>query len=66
MLERNLMRLYNNYHHPHRQLQQQEKQQEPPTPTTITTTNTPWYGSPMQVYIAAVTTILLATMWNKK
>lgn len=67
MLERNLMRLYNNYHHPHRQLQQSEKQEQITQPTTTTTyANPPWYGSPMQVYIAAVATILLATMWNKK
>eukprot|EP00560_Eucampia_antarctica_P008347 CAMPEP_0197826748 /NCGR_PEP_ID=MMETSP1437-20131217/3657_1 /TAXON_ID=49252 ORGANISM="Eucampia antarctica, Strain CCMP1452" /NCGR_SAMPLE_ID=MMETSP1437 /ASSEMBLY_ACC=CAM_ASM_001096 /LENGTH=376 /DNA_ID=CAMNT_0043427317 /DNA_START=91 /DNA_END=1221 /DNA_ORIENTATION=- len=73
MLERNLMRLYNNYHHPHRLLlddeqktgshhsnPQQQNQNQPPPPQQ------PWYGSPMQLYIAAATTVLLATMWTKK
>lgn len=56
MLERNLMRLFDQFHHPNREY-------------TIATTNNrreprqgglvPWYGHPVQFYTAAAVTLLL-------
>jgi methylenetetrahydrofolate dehydrogenase (NAD+) len=46
MLERNLMRLFDNFHHPYHQ-QEQKKE-------------APWYGSVMQLYTAIAVTALLA------
>ena len=50
MLERNLMRLFDNFHHP--KISRQEAK-----PTTTTTTL--WYGNPLQLYTAAAVTVLL-------
>ena len=66
MLERNLMRLYYNFHHPQRRLAmigQGEVQtnvvREAPAPA-------PWYGNVLQIYTACVATALLAVMMAKK
>jgi methylenetetrahydrofolate dehydrogenase (NAD+) len=52
MLERNLMRLFHQFHHPQRA--QQTKEQKP------------WYGHPLQLYTAAVLTVLLAVVLARK
>ena len=46
MLERNLMRLFDNFHHPAKKSQQQKE-------TTV------WYGNPLQLYTAVAVTALL-------
>mmetsp|Transcript_8515 Transcript_8515/g.10936 ORF Transcript_8515/g.10936 Transcript_8515/m.10936 type:complete len:361 (+) Transcript_8515:85-1167(+) len=60
MLERNLVRLFENYHHP--DLRKEKV-------TYVSKTNevvNPWYGSPIQLYTAlAITTLLAVTLTRK-
>jgi len=64
MLERNLMRLYYNFHHPDRRLKLEEGGRNKRGEVVVAAT--PWYGSPMQVYTAVLTTAILATLLSKK
>lgn len=50
MLERNLMRLYENFHHPDAKTNMMK---------TIELQPQPWYGSPIQLYTAVAVTVLL-------
>ena len=59
MLERNLMRLYDNYHHPKNAEEQASK-------AKAANTNTPWYGTPVQLYTALAVTALLAITLQRK
>ena len=47
MLERNLMRLFDNFHHPTHAKEEQRKVE-------------PWYGSALQLYTAVAVTAMLA------
>ena len=47
MLERNLMRLFDQFHHPDRTVKQRKAKKEP------------WYGHPLQLYMAISVTYLL-------
>lgn len=58
MLERNLMRLYENFHHPDRRLKIMDTSGGKTTETR--------YGSALQVYTAAVATGILALLLSKK
>jgi len=53
MLERNLMRLFRQFHHP-KILQQKKKQQNQ------------WYGTPLQLYTAVTVTVLLVLQVLRK
>jgi len=68
MLERNLMRLYYNFHHPDRRVkligQQQQQQGQEETKNVEVASH--WYGSLMQVYTACVATAVLAILLSKK
>jgi hypothetical protein len=57
MLERNLMRLFYNFHHPDRQFEErlQLVEQYP----------TPWYGNIVQVYTALVATAIFGMMLTR-
>ena len=58
MLERNLMRLFDNYHHP--------KNTEVITEAEGTqASNLPWYGNPIQLYTALAVTALLAMTFKR-
>lgn len=75
MLERNLMRLFHNFHHPDRRfedrrndkvvvsegVQQQQQQQQPPSPPPLA----PWYGNALQVYTALAATAILGVMLTR-
>jgi methylenetetrahydrofolate dehydrogenase (NAD+) len=54
MLERNLMRLFEQFHHPDARHQQALKAGEP------------WYGHPLTLYTAAAVTLLVAMEWMRK
>lgn len=60
MLERNLMRLFYNFHHPDRQLEDRYKKemgaQRP----------APWYRNALQIYTALAATVVLGMMLAKK
>ena len=58
MLERNLMRLYENFHHPDRRLKIINISDEQSVQ--------PWYGRALQMYTAAVATGILALLLSKK
>ncbi|KAL7469132.1 hypothetical protein ACHAXS_009383 [Conticribra weissflogii] len=60
MLERNLMRLFYNFHHPDRQYEDRYKAalEEVQKPA-------PWYGNPVQVYTALAATAILAMMLTR-
>lgn len=60
MLERNLMRLFYNFHHPDRQYEDRYKAalKEVQKPT-------PWYGNPVQVYTALAATAILGIMLTR-
>lgn len=71
MLERNLMRLYYNFHHPDRRVKLIGQGQgdgsagagaggEAKVPSGHVGVGAPWYGSLMQVYTACVATAILA------
>ena len=58
MLERNLMRLYENFHHPDRRLKVIDASGEQ--------SGKAWYGSVLQMYTAVVATGILALLLSKK
>lgn len=58
MLERNLMRLFENFHYPDRKIMEYDAMV--PTKEEKETKHTPWYGSPIQLYNAIAITALLA------
>lgn len=58
MLERNLMRLFYNFHHPERQLEERKKKESDEA--------TPWYGNALQVYTAIAATAILAMSLAKR
>ena len=62
MLERNLMRLYFNFHHPDRRL----KQIGADNKNGVVAAANPWYGNPMQLYTAFVATAILGMLVAKK
>jgi len=70
MLERNLMRLYENFHHPDRRLKalREDEEQRMKKKERVETEEEkgPWFGSPMQVYNAIVVTAILALLIAKK
>lgn len=53
MLERNLMRLFYNFHHPDHQLEERKKKE-------LGALATPWYGNVLQIYTAVAATVILA------
>ena len=60
MLERNLMRLFYNFHHPDRQYEDRYKRAiEAQRPA-------PWWGSPVQLYTALAATAILGMMLSRK
>lgn len=67
MLERNLIRLYYNFHHPHRRLKSIGLQQVTGEKTEgKVVVEAPWYGSWIQVYTACVATVVLGLLLSKK
>ena len=67
MLERNLMRLFDNFHHPDRKIPNMEYDIMVPMKKDKKKKNIPWYGSPIQLYNAlAITALLLVTMMQSK
>lgn len=71
MLERNLMRLYYNFHHPDRRLKligqgEQGGEGKKMDASSAAVQKQPWYGSLMQVYTAFVATAVLALLVTKK
>ena len=61
MLERNLMRLFYNFHHPDRQFEERKK---PVTPGVERPA--PWYGNALQVYTAVAATAIIAMLLTKR
>lgn len=59
MLERNLMRLFYNYHHPDRQYEDRYKAAFEARHIV------PWYGNPVQIYTAFAATAILAMLIAK-
>ena len=60
MLERNLMRLFYNFHHPDRQYEDRYKRAiEAQRPA-------PWWGTPVQLYTALAATAILGVMLSRK
>ena len=60
MLERNLMRLFYNFHHPDRQLEDRNRAAlEARRPSQ-------WYGNIVQLYTALAATAVLGLMLTKK
>jgi len=55
MLERNLMRLFYNFHHPERQLEERKKRE-----SDAALRPSPWFGNALQVYTAIAATAILA------
>jgi methylenetetrahydrofolate dehydrogenase (NAD+) len=53
MLERNLMRLFYNFHHPDHQLEERKKKE-------LGALAFPWYGNVLQIYTAVAATVILA------
>jgi hypothetical protein len=58
MLERNLMRLFYNFHHPDRQFESRLQMVEGQVPT-------PWYGNVLQLYTALAATAILGMMLTR-
>uniref|UniRef100_A0A7S1ZWN3 Methenyltetrahydrofolate cyclohydrolase n=2 Tax=Ditylum brightwellii TaxID=49249 RepID=A0A7S1ZWN3_9STRA len=70
MLERNLMRLYENFHRPKLLQYQQPKEEEKKEETQAVVvapslSSEPWYGSPIQLYNAIALTVLIALTLRK-
>lgn len=65
MLERNLMRLYENFHHPDRRLKITNVSTNGGGKSTSNVAK-PWYGNALQVYTAVVATGILAMLLSKK
>jgi len=61
MLERNLMRLFYNFHHPERQLEERKKRE-----SDAALRPSPWYGNALQVYTAIAATAILAMSLAKR
>ena len=61
MLERNLMRLFYNFHHPERQLEERKKRE-----SDAAMRQSPWYGNALQVYTAIAATAILAMSLAKR
>mmetsp|Transcript_7963 Transcript_7963/g.12462 ORF Transcript_7963/g.12462 Transcript_7963/m.12462 type:complete len:375 (+) Transcript_7963:116-1240(+) len=61
MLERNLMRLFYNFHHPERQMEERKKKE-----SDAALRPTPWYGNALQVYTAIAATAILAMSLAKR
>jgi hypothetical protein len=73
MLERNLMRLYYNFHHPDRRVkligqakQEEGNQSVGEEKIANQSVASPWYGSIVQVYTACVATAVLAVLLSRK
>mmetsp|Transcript_27456 Transcript_27456/g.44644 ORF Transcript_27456/g.44644 Transcript_27456/m.44644 type:complete len:374 (-) Transcript_27456:1519-2640(-) len=60
MLERNLMRLFYNFHHPERELEERRKRE------SDAALQSPWYGNALQVYTAIAATAILALSLAKR
>jgi len=60
MLERNLMRLFDNFHHPDRRIKVYGDDEELRAKRVENEKIMPWYGNPVQIYTAAVVTALFA------
>jgi methylenetetrahydrofolate dehydrogenase (NAD+) len=54
MLERNLVRLFEQFHHPDARKEQALKAEAP------------WYGHPLNLYTAVAVTVLVAVDWMRK
>ena len=65
MLERNLMRLYENFHHPDRRLKIMNVSTNGEEESASEVIK-PWYGNALQVYTAVVATGILAMLLSKK
>ena len=61
MLERNLMRLFYNFHHPERKLEERKKRE-----SDAALRPSPWYGNALQVYTAIAATAILAMSLAKR
>lgn len=61
MLERNLMRLFDQFHHPNLEYEKKRPTSEPSLPQP-----TPWYGHPLQLYTAVAVTVLVAYQLARK
>ena len=59
MLERNLMRLFYNFHHPDRQYEDRYKA------AYLAQQSTPWYGNLVQVYTALAATAIMGMLLAK-
>jgi hypothetical protein len=60
MLERNLMRLFYNFHHPDRQFEDRSK-----VAAALELQPTPWYGNVVQFYTALAATAILGMMLTR-
>ena len=60
MLERNLMRLFYNFHHPDRQFEDRSK-----VAAARDLQPAPWYGSVVQLYTALAATAILGIMLTR-
>jgi len=61
MLERNLMRLFYNFHHPDRRFEERKK-----TVTLDAQRPAPWYGNALQVYTAVAATAIIAMLLTNR
>ena len=61
MLERNLMRLFYNFHHPDRRYGDGDGSGAAPEARRPA----PWYGNSVQIYTAFVATAVLGMMWTQ-
>lgn len=59
MLERNLMRLFDNFHHPDR------RHEERGAPAAEAPSPTPWYGNAVQLYTAVAATAILGMLLTR-
>jgi hypothetical protein len=62
MLERNLMRLFDQFHHPN--LEYEKKR--PTSESSPSQPAGPWYGHPLQLYTAVAVTVLVAHQLSRK
>ena len=61
MLERNLMRLFYNFHHPDRQYEDRNKKMALEAQRPV-----PWWGTPIQLYTALAATVTLSMMLSRR
>lgn len=59
MLERNLMRLFDNFHHPDRLHEGRG------AAATEAARPAPWYGNALQVYTAVAATAIVGMLWTR-